>query len=39
MTLNSQGIIQEVRQEFEVILSYVTGEEAQQARADEIERV
>ncbi len=38
MTLNSQGIIQEVRQEFEVILSYVTGEEAQQARADEIKR-
>jgi hypothetical protein len=38
MTLNSQGIIQEVRQEFEVLVAYVTGEAAQQARADEIER-
>lgn len=38
MALNSEGIIQEVRQEFEGLLDYVTGEAAQEARADEIER-
>lgn len=38
MTLNSQGIIQEVRQEIEVLLEYVTGDEAQEAHAAEIER-
>lgn len=38
MTFNPQDIIQEVRAEFEMLLDFVTGEEAQAATADHIER-
>lgn len=38
MALNSETIIQEIRQEFEEIVEFVTNEEAQTSKADEIER-
>lgn len=38
MTFNSQGIIQDIRADFETMLEYVTGERARAATADEIER-
>ncbi len=38
MTLNSESIIQQVRAEFEMLLDFVTGAEAQIATADRIER-
>ncbi|GIK37408.1 MAG: hypothetical protein BroJett011_12410 [Chloroflexota bacterium] len=38
MTSNSQRIIQDIRQEFEMLLDFVIGEPAQQATADQIER-
>lgn len=38
MAFNSEIIIQEIRSEFEGILKFVTNEEAQESKADEIER-
>jgi len=38
MTSNPEMIIQGIRQEFEMLLDFVTGEQAQQATADQIER-
>ena len=38
MTSNSQHIIQSIHQEFEMLIEFVTGEQAQQATADQIER-
>jgi len=38
MTFNSHDIIQEIRAEFEMLLDFVTGAEAQTATADRIER-
>ena len=38
MASNSQPIIQDIRQEFEMLLEFVTGEPAQEATADQIER-
>lgn len=38
MTSNPQMIIQEVRQEFEMLLDFVTDKQAHQATADQIER-
>lgn len=38
MTSNSKTIIQDIRQEFEMLLNFVVGEQAQQATADQIER-
>jgi hypothetical protein len=38
MTFNSENIIQEIRAEFEMVLEFVTGAEAQIATADRIER-
>lgn len=38
MTSNPQTIIQDIRQEFEMLLDFVTGEQAQKATADQIER-
>lgn len=38
MTSNSQTIIQDIRQKFEMLLDFVTGEQAHQATADHIER-
>lgn len=38
MTFNSQDIMQDIRTEFEMLLDFVTGEEAQTATADHIER-
>ena len=38
MASNSQPIIQDIRQEFEMLLEFVTGEQAQEATADQIER-
>ena len=38
MTFNSQTIIQEIREKYEMLLDFVTGEEAQIATADHIER-
>jgi hypothetical protein len=38
MTSNSQRIIQDIRQEFEMLLDFVSDEQAQQATADQIER-
>ncbi len=38
MILNSQSIIQEIRENFEMLIDFVTGEEAQMATADHIER-
>jgi hypothetical protein len=37
MTFNSQGIIQDVRAQFEYMLDFVTGEQARTATADHIE--
>ena len=39
MTSNPEMIIQDVRKEFEMLLDFVTGEQAHQATADQIERV
>ena len=38
MTSNPQIIIQDIRQEFEMLLNFVTDEQAQKATADQIER-
>lgn len=38
MTFNSENIVQEIRTEFEMLLDFVTGAEAQTATADRIER-
>jgi hypothetical protein len=38
MTFNSENIVQEIRAEFEMLLDFVTGAEAQTATADRIER-
>ena len=38
MTSNPQTIIQDIRQEFEMMLDFVSGEQAQKATADQIER-
>ncbi len=38
MTSNSETIIQEIQQEFEMLLNFVSGEQAQKATADQIER-
>ncbi len=38
MTFNSEQIIQEIRQEFEHMLDYVTNEAAYRATADQMER-
>jgi hypothetical protein len=38
MTSNSKTIIQDIRQEFEMLLDFVVGEQARQATADQIER-
>jgi hypothetical protein len=38
MTSNPQTIIQDIRQEFEMLLDFVTGEQAQKATAAQIER-
>jgi hypothetical protein len=38
MTFNSENIIQEIRAEFEMVLEFVTGAEAQITAADRIER-
>jgi hypothetical protein len=38
MTSNSQTIIQDIRQEFEMLLNFVSGEQTHQATADHIER-
>ena len=38
MTFNSQGIIQDIRSDFEKMLEYVTGEQARTATADATER-
>jgi hypothetical protein len=38
MTFNSQEIIQDIRKDFENMLEYVTGEQAQTATADDTER-
>ncbi len=38
MTSNSKTIIQDIRQEFEMLLDFVSGEQAQQVTADHIER-
>ena len=38
MTSNSKTIIQDIRQEFEMLLDFVVGEQAQKATADQIER-
>jgi len=38
MTSNSKTIIQDIRQEFEMLLNFVSGEQAQQVTADHIER-
>jgi hypothetical protein len=38
MASNSQEIIQDVREQFEQMMEFVTGEQAQTARADHIER-
>lgn len=38
MTSNSQTIIQDIRQEFEMLLEFVTGDQAKQATADHVER-
>jgi len=38
MTFNSQGIIQDIRTDFEKMIEFVTGEEARTATADHIER-
>jgi hypothetical protein len=38
MTSNSQTIIQDIRQEFEMLLEFVTSDQAKEATADHIER-
>jgi hypothetical protein len=38
MTSNSQTIIQDIRQEFEMLLEFVTSDQAKEATADRIER-
>jgi hypothetical protein len=38
MTSNPQAIIQDIRQEFEMLLDFVSGAQAQKATADQIER-
>ena len=38
MTSNSQTIIQDIRQEFEMLIEFVTGEQAQKVTADQMER-
>ena len=38
MTSNSAEIIQDIRSEFEIMLDYVTGDQAHRATADQIER-
>ena len=38
MPSNSQTIIQDIRQEFEMLLEFVTSEQAKQASADQVER-
>jgi hypothetical protein len=38
MTSNSQTIIQDIRQEFEMLLEFVTSDQAKAATADHIER-
>ena len=38
MALNSEAIIQEIQQEFEGIMEFVTNEQAHKSKADEIER-
>ena len=38
MTSNSQTIIQDIRQEFEMLLKFVTSDQAKEATADHIER-
>ena len=38
MTSNSQAMIQDICQEFKMLLDFVSGEQAQQATADQIER-
>lgn len=38
MTFNSQGIIQDIRTDFEKMIELVTGEESRTATADHIER-
>jgi hypothetical protein len=38
MTFNSENIVQEIRTEFEMLLDFVTGAEAQTTTADRIER-
>ena len=38
MTSNSQTIIQDIRQEFEMLIEFVTGEQAQKVTTDQMER-
>jgi hypothetical protein len=38
MTSNSETIIQDIRQDFEMLLDFVTGEQAQTATADQVEQ-
>jgi len=38
MTSNSQTITQDIRQEFEMLIEFVTGEQAQKVTADQMER-
>ncbi len=38
MTSNSQTIIQDIRQEFQMLIEFVTGEQAQKVTADQMER-
>ena len=38
MTSNSQTIIQDIRQEFEMLIEFVTGEQVQKVTADQLER-
>ena len=38
MASNSQTIIQDIRQEFEMLIEFVTGEQAQRVTADQMER-
>ncbi len=38
MTFNSQGIIQDIRSDFDKMLDYVTGEQARTATANATER-
>ena len=38
MTSNSQTIIQDIRQGFEMLIGFVAGEQAQKVTADQLER-